>query len=113
MYLYFVLASRKYKRYNLTFFERLIFMEERCSCQNRPPRPAPEFLPSRNYAVHCDDVHTIRNLKNCMCYLWTKNGESNWTYPTGFDDDYLYGHVWNGQSWNNTKVPLESIESYY
>jgi len=88
-------------------------MTDQCPDRNRPPRSAPEFLPNRQYAVHHDDLHTIRNLQNCMCYLWTKDNGNNWVYPTEFDNEYLYGHIWDGEKWNSTRIPLNLIEAYF
>ena len=80
---------------------------------NHPSRPAPDFLPDRSYAVHEDDMSTIKNLKHCMSYVWLKNNKQYWFYPSGFDDNFMYGHLWDDGRWINVRIPMNNIESYY
>ncbi len=45
-------------------------------------------------------------------YLWLRNEEQFWFYPTLLDEKSLAGYRWGGSSWEYYGVSLQQIQSF-
>jgi len=58
-----------------------------------PQSPPPNFVPQKpdvSYIVDCIHQYT---------YVWLRNGESFWFYPTRVEYGEVSGYRWNGVFW--------------
>lgn len=71
-----------------------------------PPSKVPEQAP---YRV---DPGSIRRCKRKYTYIWLKNGDSFWFYPTYIGRKSISGYRWIGFWWVYYGTDLNKIESF-
>jgi len=82
-----------------------------------PLSPPPAITPN------CTDTNTmVRNitmsmLRNCLhhfIYVWTKNEDSFWMFPTAYTQDHiLCGYKWDCELWKFYKIRYVEIVNFY
>ena len=79
----------------------------------RPPRPPLPFVPKRNAALDQRELDNFSNFTHCMSYIWTKQGEGCWVYPTRFCNNTVYGYGGKSSRWVPVTISYRDIEAYY
>lgn len=78
-----------------------------------PPRKVPDFTPNISHGIHKDLLHTLENLKNILCYIWTEHGVEFWIFPHQFTDEHIRCYGWHNDKWVDMYIPKEDIVAYY
>lgn len=93
-----------YRRYNLL---------DIVNKNRKPMRSAPNNIPEDTSKLISDDIHTIKNIRHHIIFIWLENGERFWFYPVYFGKRYIYGYRWTGAEWVYSSVLINGIESYF
>lgn len=71
----------------------------------RPQSPPPSYRPSKpstSYIIDCIYQYT---------YVWLKNGEQFWFYPTRVEYEGATGYRWNGAVWVYYAIDARNIDA--
>ena len=58
-------------------------------------------------------LHTIKNIKECMIFIWLKDGNSFWYYVKHVKNNTLEGYANRKNKWIYIPISINSIEAYY
>jgi len=75
-----------------------------------PTSPPPSYVPQMSpYAV---DPRTITRCLDRFTFLWLKNGDDFWFYPSFVGRTVVLGYRFFGGRWNHYTVELKDINSF-
>lgn len=81
--------------------------------QQPPSSPPPQFTPSQPAATaFAIDPGAIVGCLFRNTYVWLRNGNSFWFFPTFVGRTSVAGFRWTGRMWVFTGVDLRSIVSF-
>ncbi|MDQ0173795.1 transporter [Paenibacillus tundrae] len=81
--------------------------------QQPPPSPPPQFTPPQPAATaFAIDPGAIVGCLFRNTYVWLRNGNSFWFFPTFVGRTSVAGFRWTGRRWVFTGVDLRSIVSF-
>lgn len=80
-----------------------------------PPPPPPTFTPQMQQATISPtavDPGAISGCRGRYTYMWLRNGDNFWFYPTFVGRNSVSGYRWNGWFWMYAGVDLRQITSF-
>lgn len=82
--------------------------------QQPPSSPPPSFTPQQasSPSAFAVDPGSIRNCRFRYTYIWLRNGNQFWFYPTFVGRTSVSGFRWTGRTWVYAGYSLRSIESF-
>lgn len=91
--------------------------ESNCTSQHAsvplPSYPAPDTIPQFCQLHYNADPQTINQYLHCYTYIWLKNGDAFWMYPTNYDKGIVSGYVWDGLKWEYREIKRNDIVSIF
>jgi len=88
------------------------------SPQERPP----SFLPEKDKAhamgfekkpgTDMVSPSTVTPCLNELTYIWLKNHSTIWTKPIAIDKKIITCWIWNGTTWYQSKIQLNSVDFF-
>lgn len=81
----------------------------------RPMGPPPHTIPKKTMGagVYAVDPGAIRPCMYEYIYVWLKNGQGFWMYPTYIGPRSISGYRWADYGWVYAGFDLDYIESFY
>ncbi len=79
----------------------------------RPLSPPPPFSPQHHPVLKGTGPQFIRQYLFLYTYILTTGNQSFWIYPIRFDDQFVFAYVWEDDTWNLAKIPIDSIDCIY
>jgi len=86
---------------------------------NRPgshdmPRSAPpDFVPQRAMQGRAVDPGAIRGCLRSFTYVWLRNGQQFWMFPTFVGRQSIAGYRWSGFGWLYTGFDLRLVDGFH
>jgi hypothetical protein len=81
--------------------------------QQAPSSPPPQFAPQKPAAAaFAVDPGAISGCLYRNTYVWPKNGNGFWLYPTYVGRTSVSGFRWTGRTWVYSGYDLRRIESF-
>lgn len=81
-----------------------------------PPPPPPTFTPQMQQQATVSptavDPGAISGCRGRYTYMWLRNGDNFWFYPTFVGRNSVSGYRWNGFFWMYAGVDLRQITSF-
>jgi hypothetical protein len=79
-----------------------------------PTTPPPSYIPSQTQQMgtFAVDPGSIRGCLFRFTYVWLRNGQQFWYYPTFVGRRSISGYRWNGFMWMYFGVSLQQIQSF-
>ncbi|MFD1176365.1 transporter [Paenibacillus puldeungensis] len=78
-----------------------------------PTSPPPQFTPQQPQATtFAVDPGAIAGCRLRFTYVWLRNGDSFWFYPTFVGRTSVAGYRWNGFFWMYAGLDLRQITSF-
>jgi len=78
-----------------------------------PTSPPPDFVPPQSRQTRAIDPGAIRGCMNNFVYVWLRNGQSFWMFPTFVGRQSISGYRWSHFGWVYTGFSLRLIESFF
>ncbi|RLQ97482.1 hypothetical protein [Falsibacillus albus] len=80
---------------------------------NQPPSgPPPNIQLSQSASLKAVDPGAIKGCRYRYTYIWLRNGQSFWFYPTYVGRQSISGYRWVGYMWIYYGVSLKQISSF-
>lgn len=79
-----------------------------------PSGPPPSYIPQQSYSAspYGVDPGAIRRCRFRYTYIWLRNGNSFWFYPTYVGRDSIAGYRWRNRRWVYYGTDLDRIRSF-
>jgi hypothetical protein len=79
-----------------------------------PSGPPPSYTPQQSYSAspYGVDPRAIRRCRFRYTYIWLRNGNSFWFYPTYVGRDSIAGYRWRNRRWVYYGTDLDRIRSF-
>ena len=78
-----------------------------------PQSPPPNFVPPQPRQTRAVDAGAIRGCLNSFMYVWLRNGQSFWMFPTFVGRQSISGYRWTRFGWAFTGFSLQVVESFF
>lgn len=79
----------------------------------KPTQIPPSYTPLISAALHPKDAKTLQNNINCIIYVWLHNTREFWYFLITPLDNFIDGYIWMDNQWVRSKIPIESVKTYY
>lgn len=77
-----------------------------------PTAPPPSYTPQESASLYAVDPGAIRGCLYRYTYVWLRNGNSFWFYPTYVGRTSVAGYRWRGFHWVYYGTDLNRIRSF-
>lgn len=78
-----------------------------------PTSPPPQFTPQQTgVSAYAVDPGSMWGCLDHYTYVWLRNGEQFWFYPTFIGRRSVSGYRWNGRNWMYYGIDARQISSF-